>query len=277
MRAVELKESRDVTHTKVSVVLPAYNEEKRIGARLQNLDIYFDKVMGKDFELLVVIDGCTDNTPQIVSQYMSCNNNIAVIHFPNRLGKGGALIEAFKFTKGDVVLLTDADDSTSPSELFKLIKATEDCDLAIGSRYVRGSRLPVEEPFMRFFLGRSFNAIVKLMFWKLKKINDTQCGAKAIRKNILERIREALFITGFAMDVNLIYSTMRGGFKVKEVGITWEHMEYESKVSTALIKLVLGMFFSLIRLRLYYSRFCPVLNTIAMTSLSTFLWNLTKA
>ncbi|WP_161969735.1 glycosyltransferase [Candidatus Methanodesulfokora washburnensis] len=260
----------------LSLVIPAYNEEKRITTRIQNLIKYFDRALG-EYELLVIADGCTDKTPDAVSEYTNNNPRVRLFVFPERLGKGGAIIEGFKLAKGDAIVIADADDSVPPEEILKLVREAEDQDVVIGSRYTRDSKLPMREPFLRYFLGRSFNALTKLMFWRLRGIADTQCGAKVVKRYVADKILGDLFITGFAIDVNLIYSAMRRGFKVKEVGITYTHIEHESKVSKALAKLVLGMFFSLIKLRLYYSRFRPVLDTKTMRKISSFLWNLTKA
>lgn len=277
MEAIDGTKPIDVSlnPVKLSIIIPAYNEERRISNRLQSLVEYFGKTIGA-YELLVIMDGCTDKTPQIVLQHAKNNDHVKAYLFRRRLGKGGALFEAFKLAKGDVLLITDADDSVSPGELFKLVKEAETYDLVVGSRYTKDSKL-MRELFLRIFLGRSFNAIVKLMFWRLRKINDTQCGAKAVKKNVIEKIRRDLFITGFAMDVNLIYSAMRRDFMVKEIGIAWKHMEYESKVSNVLIKLIIEMFFSLVKLRLYYSRFRYILDTKVMKILSNFIRNLTKA
>jgi glycosyltransferase involved in cell wall biosynthesis len=261
---------------KLSLVIPAYNEEKRIIGRIQDLVRYFDRALG-EYELLVIADGCTDKTPEVVSEYVNSNPRVRLLVFPERLGKGGAIIEGIKLARGDTIVITDADDSVPPEELFKLVREVEDHDLVIGSRYVKGSKLLAREPFLRYFFGRSFNALVKLMFWRLREINDTQCGAKALKRCVADEILGDMFVTGFAVDVNMIYSAMRRGFKVKEVGITHMHVEHESKVSRALAKLVLGMFFSLIKLRIYYSRFRPILNTKAMTRVSGFIWTLTKA
>jgi glycosyltransferase involved in cell wall biosynthesis len=259
---------------KLSIIIPAYNEEKRIGNRLQSLVKYFNRL--GEYELIVIMDGCTDRTYQIVSQHAINNSAVRMLHFKHRLGKGGALIKAFELARGDLLLITDADDSISPKELFKLVKEADNCDLVIGSRYARESRL-AEEPFLRFFLGRSFNVIIKLMFWRLRKIKDTQCGAKVVKKSAIREVKKDLFITGFAFDVNLIYSIMRRNFIVKEVGIAWKHVERESKVSSALMKPIIGMFFSLLKLRIYYSRFRPVLETRIARKLSGFIWDLTKA
>jgi glycosyltransferase involved in cell wall biosynthesis len=265
------------TKPKLSLVIPAYNEEKRIIGRIQDLVRYFDRALG-EYELLVIADGCMDKTPKVVSEYVNNNDpKVRLLVFPERLGKGGAIIEGFKLAKGDAIAITDADDSVPPEELFKLVREAEDQDVVIGSRYMRDSKLLARESFLRYFLGRSFNALTKLMFWRLKGINDTQCGAKILKRCVVDKILGDLFITGFAVDVNLIYSAIRKGFKVKEVGITYTHIEQESKVSKALAKLVLGMFFSLIKLRVYYSRFRPILYTKVMRKISNFLWNLTKA
>jgi glycosyltransferase involved in cell wall biosynthesis len=261
---------------KVSIVIPAYNEEKRIIDRLRSMTRYFDRILG-EYELLIITDGCTDKTHDVVLEFADNNPKIRLLNFKERLGKGGAIIEGLKLANGDAIVITDADNSISPKELFKLIKELEAQDVVIGSRYMKDSKLPVREPPLRYFLGRSFNAITKLIFWRLRGINDTQCGAKVIKSYVISKIMNDLFITGFAVDVNLIYSAMRKGFKVKEVGITWSHVEHESKVSKALIKLMVGMFFSLIKLRLYYSKFRPILNTKTMGRVSEFVWKLTKA
>ena len=261
---------------KVSVIIPAYNEEKRIINRIQSLVKYFDKTL-KEYELLIIADGCTDKTPKVVSKYANENPKVRLLNFQERLGKGGAIIEGFKLASGDMIVVTDADDSVPPEELSRLVREAEAQDMVIGSRYVKGSRLPTRETFLRYFLGRSFNAFVKLMFWRMRGINDTQCGAKVLKRYVVDEILRDLFITGFAIDVNLIYSAMRRGFKVKEVGIAYTHVEHESKVSKALFKLVLGMFFSLVKLRVYYSRLRPILGAKAMGKVSSFLWSLTKA
>jgi glycosyltransferase involved in cell wall biosynthesis len=264
------------TKPELSLIIPAYNEEKRILPRIQNMLRYFDGAL-EDYELLIIADGCTDKTPTVVSEYWNNNSKVKLLSFPERLGKGGAIIEGIKRAEGDTIVITDADDSVSPQELLKLVRDAEGWDVVIGSRYMRDSRQPTREPFLRYFLGRSFNALVKLMFWRLRGIADTQCGAKVLKRYVADKILEDLSITGFAVDVNLIYSAMRRGFKVKEVGIAYTHVEYESKVSKALAKLVLGMFYSLVKLRVNYSRFRSILDTNAMRKISSFLWRLTKA
>ena len=159
------------------------------------------------------------------------------LSYPLRLGKGGAIVEALNCASGEILVITDADDSVTPEDLLKLVEETKTCDLAVGSRYSRDSQLVIREPFLRYLLGRGFNVWAKLIFWKLKGLSDTQCGAKAVRADAIARVRNDLFITGFAFDVNLIVSLIEAGFKIAEVPVPLSHCEFESKVSKNLVNL----------------------------------------
>ncbi len=103
--------------------------------------------------------------------------------------------------------------------------------------------------------------LLKIMFRSLRPLHDTQCGAKAVRRQSLEAIGHDLFISDFAFDVNLIYSALRRGLTVKEIGIRYNHFENESKVSSALLKISFGMFLSILRLRIHYSRFRGLIHS----------------
>jgi len=266
-----------ISRVDMSIIIPAYNEEKRIKTSLVRLLSYFKENFRGRYEVIIIMDGCTDLTPKVVGQMAEVNDEIIPLYFPTRLGKGGAFIEAFKHAKGGVLLLVDADLPTPPAELVRLFGLAKRHGFVIGSRYAKDSRVLVKEPTLRLFLGRGFNVVSKLLFWRLRGISDTQCGLKAIRADVVGELSKDLFITGFAFDVNLIYSAMRHGFNVKEVGVAWTHEESGSKVSGALLKLMMGMFFSLVKLRLYYSRFKRILETGMMKKLSEFVWRLTAA
>src|SRR5208283_1895961 len=160
-------------------------------------------------------------TPETVKELIRDHPEVKGIVLPDRLGKGGAIIEALKYAKGDLIAFIDADGSIPSSELNKLIELTDEYDLVIGSRYEKSSVLPYRRPLSRFICSRSFNVLIKLMFWRLHGIKDTQCGVKVFTKRLIDTINGDFLIADFAFDVNLIYSAMRNGFKVKEVGITW--------------------------------------------------------
>ena len=237
-----------------SLVIPAYNEAGRIESALKDLMFALDYQysFGKNSELLIIMDGCEDGTPETVKALIKNRLGITAIVLPNRLGKGGAIIEALKYAKGDLIAFIDADGSVPTGELNKLIKLTNQYDLVIGSRYKKSSVMPFRRPVRRFLFSRSFNVLVKLMFWRLHEIKDTQCGAKVFTKDLIDAINGDLLITDFVFDVNLIYSASRHGFGVKEVGITWIEKD-GGKLSGGLTKQILVMAFSLFNLRLHYS------------------------
>lgn len=261
----------------LSVVIPAYNEAERIETTLSTLISPDNLLFNRTCEVLIVMDGCTDNTPQVVKEIINQCKNATALVFPERLGKGGAIIQALNYTRGDVIAFIDADGSISPSELRKLIELTDYYDLVIGSRYQKNSKLELKRSFKRTVMSRSFNVISKLMFWRLKDIKDTQCGVKVFSKRLIDSIRNDFLITDFAFDVNLIYSSLSFGFKVKEVGIKWMDQR-GSKLSGGLLKHAFIMFFSLMRLRLYYSRFRKILYSKEFEFLSRtfYSWSRSK-
>lgn len=231
-----------------SIIVTAYNEEHRIETPFRLLLKTF-----KDSKILVVMDGCTDHTKDII--YTLSDHRVTPLVYKHRLGKGGAIMKGLKNAKGNIVAIIDADGATPPKELHKLIREIDHYDLVIGSRYLPESNVLVRESLVRIVLSRLFNALIKLLFRDMRGIMDTQCGAKVFRGSLIETVKNDLFITDFSFDVNLIYSALRHGLKVKEVGITWKHIEDSSKVSSNPFKLAIKMFLSVVRLRIYYSRF----------------------
>ena len=242
------------TAPQFSLVIPAHNEAGRIESTLKDLMFTLDNEFkfNDNYELLIIMDGCKDGTPETVKGLIKNHLSVTPIVLPNRLGKGGAIIEALKYAKGDLIAFIDADGSVPSSELNKLVELTDKYDLVIGSRYKKSSVLPYRRSLRRFICSRSFNVLLKLMFWRLHGIKDTQCGVKVFTNRLTDSINGDFLITDFAFDVNLIYSALRHGFKVKEVGITWIEKD-GGKISRVLMKQSLIMAFSLLRLRIYYS------------------------
>lgn len=243
-----------------SVIIPAFNEERRIAKTLSKWVGFLNMYFGKGYELLVVMDGCTDNTPNIVLDLAKKNNAIIPIIYPRRLGKGGALREAFKRAKGDFIFFVDADDSLPVHEFLKFVEAIRTSDLAVCCRYWEGSSFISSLPFRRLLLSRIFNIVLGIFFKELRRFRDTQCGAKAIRRSALLAIKDDLFISDFAFDVNLIYSAIRKGFTVTNVYVNWVHHDYDSKVSSNLLKISFMMLISILKLRIYYSPFKRLLR-----------------
>ena len=255
----------------VSLIIPAYNEAGRIESTLKELMLSHDLLFKNGYELIVIMDGCTDETPEIVKKIVSSDKNAVGIFIPKRLGKGGAIIEALKTCQADIIAFIDADGSIPLRELERLIKLTSTYDLVIGSRYAKKSRILSARPTGRVIFSRSFNVLLKLLFWNLSDIKDTQCGVKIFKRSLLNEIKEDLIIADFAFDVNLIYSAFRRGFKVKEVGISWIEKE-GSKLSPRLAKLAFVMAFSIVRLRIHYSGLRKILRWGLFGRITSFLF-----
>ena len=230
----------------LSLIIPAYNEEKRIK---ETLEAYRSKLLelGINFEIIVEMDGCTDRTPEIVRELAVKFPEIKFIEFKERLGKGGGLLKGFEIASGDVVGFVDADGSVKPSEFIKLLSEIErDYDIVIASRRAEGAVVR-NQPLLRKVLSKGFNVLVKLLF--RLPFKDTQCGAKVFRRNALEKILPEVNSKGFAFDVNLLYLATRNGFRIKEVGIRWE----DKRGSKVKGRTVVEMFLAVIKLRLRYS------------------------
>ncbi len=226
-----------------SLVIPAYNEEARIEATLSK---YYDYLAStfESYELIVVADGCTDRTPQIVEDFSKQRDSITLLSFKEKLGKGGGLMKGFERASGKLLGFTDADESVSPEEYHKLVDALQNgADCAIASRRADGAHIQVKQPFARRFASKSFNLLVRLLFGL--KVRDSQCGAKAFSGPLVKSVLPRLQATGFAFDVDLLYNIQKAGGKILEVPITWKHEEG----STFSLNNSPAMFRSLMRIR----------------------------
>jgi len=251
--------AQSIDSLELTIIIPAYNEESRIPNTMTNIINYFDLYMFGKYELLVVIDGCIDDTELIVTRYQKKHKHVVPLIFPNRLGKGGAILASFSRVRSKVILMTDADGSVSPDDLYKLYNEVCNADLCIGSRYSSTSKQIKHESMFRIFLSRGFNTLLHMSFWRLMKYTDTQCGAKAFRKKSFSTVYQDLILHNFCFDVNLIYSMIRCGFKVKEIGVTYVHEDEGSKISHDILNIIVNMFISIVILRIYYSRFRNIL------------------
>jgi dolichyl-phosphate beta-glucosyltransferase len=254
-----------------SLILPAYNEAKRIEPTLKDMLGFLEMLPKEKYEMLIVMDGCNDGTHHIVKEVINNHPWVNTLIFPNRLGKGGAILEALKYAQGEIVAFIDADGSIPSCELNNLVKWTKQYDLVIGSRYKRESQLLIERPLIRGFLSRAFNVLVRLLFWRLNGINDTQCGVKVFKKNLTEQIRKDFLVSDFTFDVNLIYSALLNGYSVKEVGITWIDKD-GSKLSHGFFRQIFIMLLSLLRLRIYHGKSRKILKTRFVEKLSGLIY-----
>jgi glycosyltransferase involved in cell wall biosynthesis len=238
------------------LLIPAYNEEHRIEPVLREYAEYFQRHYTGKFQIVVVLNGCKDNTLGVVQKVGEDHPNISAEDYPAPIGKGGALIEGLKLAPlGDLIGYVDADGATSPQAFLDLVRHTAEADCVIASRWLPGAILHQSQSNQRQFASRVFHAIVQGLFWM--NIRDTQCGAKVMRRQAIEKVHSALRITDMAFDINLLYVLKRNGFKVLEVPTEWTD-KAGSKV--VLGKTSMSMLLSAIRLRLIYSPFHRVLG-----------------
>jgi len=233
------------------LLIPAYNEEERIGPVLREIVLHFREHFRGSFRVVVVLNGCRDNTLGVVQSEAAAFPEIQFLDFPDPIGKGGALIEGLKlYPTADCIGYVDADGATGPAAFLQLFDLLPQADCVIGSRWLPGSVLHQTQPWLRRRFSRIFHAIVQLFF--RMNIKDTQCPAKVLRREAVETIHESLRIADLAFDVNLLYALKRRGLRVLEVPIEWTD-KLGSTVTRSLLRSSLVMFLSVLRLRLIYS------------------------
>lgn len=221
----------------ISIVVPVYNEQKRIDQSLQKIRVYMEE-KGYDYEVVISDDGSTDNTVKILKEYKKNWPNLRIIENSHR-GKAPALISGINRAKKDLLLFTDTDLSVSIEELAKLIIwiTEHNNDIVIATREGVGAER-VNEPYMRHFMGRVFNLLVQLLV--LPGLNDTQCGFKLFKTNIAQDICSKTLIYKAddpvidkgrvgAYDVEMLYVAKKMGYKIKECPVRWVYGE-NSKV-----------------------------------------------
>ena len=241
----------------ISIVIPAYNEEKRIGKILENYGLFFEekkkKKEIKDFELLVVINNTTDKTEEIVKKFSKKYPEIRYLNFKQG-GKGFAIIEGFKDAlKRDSALIgfVDGDMSTPPEAFFDLIKRIGGYDGIIADRWNKRSIITPKQSYFRRFISRGYNLIVRTLF--LFSYRDTQCGAKLFKRKVLEKNIKKVVTSNWGFDIALLYCLKKESHaNIKSVPTIW-HDEVGSHVN--LKRTPLMMFASSVRLRLIHSPF----------------------
>ncbi len=213
----------------LTIVIPAFNESKRIYKTLDDIDSYINKISKPDFfQIIIVNDGSTDNTTDVVnnwSQNESKNKKCfqLVSYMPNR-GKGYAVREGFLKVSTDLVLYTDADGAAPIEEIEKLQKAiNEGFDLVIGSRILKDSTSEVSMSFTRRFSGRIFHSVLSM--FDLARVKDTQCGFKLFKSSLAKKSAQNQKCFGFSFDIEYLFLAKKWGYKIKEVPINWYHVE----------------------------------------------------
>jgi len=232
---------------KLSIIIPAYNEEARLGAMLDAYLPYFVARYGEEVELIVVVNGSTDRTAELAQSYAARAPQARVIVEPTAVGKGGALLLGFAAARGERIGFVDADGATPPAAFQQLAEEIGDAGAIIASRWIPGARVS-PQPLARRIASRVFNGLTRLLFGL--KIHDTQCGAKLVRADALRAVLPRLGITRWAFDVDLLFQLRRAGYAIRETPTEW-HDVAGSQLRVA--RASFEMFVAIVRLRLLYS------------------------
>jgi len=235
---------------KLSIVIPAHNEEKRIGRMLDAYLAYFPEKYGEDVEFIVVVNASTDDTAGFIEVYQEKWPHLHLLVEPRRVGKGGAVRLGFAAAKGDLIGFVDADGATPPHAFDDLVEKIGDDDAVIASRWCKGAKVVIKQTTRRRIASRCFNIVVRVLFGL--NISDTQCGAKLIKREALRVVAAQLGVSQWAFDVDLLFQLKRAGFAIRELPSEWHDVRGSS---IRLARHGSGMLAALIRLRLLYSPF----------------------
>jgi glycosyltransferase involved in cell wall biosynthesis len=241
---------------KLSIVIPAHNEEHRLPPMLEAYAKYFAEKYGNEAELIVVPNFCSDCTADVARGIGLRYPQVRVIDEPKRVGKGGAVSLGAQSAEGDLIGFVDADGATSPEAFDDLVQKISLDGCIIASRWMKGSDVSPKQPLSRRMASRCFNLLVRVLFGL--KLTDTQCGAKLFRREVIQPVLRNLGVTNWAFDVDMLFQTKRLGASIREIPTVW-HDVSGSKVEIG--RSSVNMFVAMIRLRMFYS---PLRFTIPM-------------
>jgi len=209
---------QDNDNIRLSIVIPAYNEARRIQPTLEATLAFF--AGDTAVEIIVVDDGSTDNTVEVVRGYQEKQAQLRLITNADNQGKGGVVRQGLLAARGRRRLFMDADLSTPLSELAKLEQALDQgADVAIGSRALAQSQIEQAQPRLREFAGKVFNWLLQL--WLLPGIQDTQCGFKLFTSQAAEAIFARQQLNSLIFDAEVLFLAQKMGFSIEEVPIVW--------------------------------------------------------
>ena len=211
--------------TRLSVVVPAFDEAERLTPSLEAIQAYLVATpRWLPAEVVVVDDGSVDATAATVRHFSGgAELRFELLSHPFNRGKGAAVRTGFAASQGEAVLLSDADLATPIEELERLSAAVGGSAVAIGSRAIDRGLIEVRQPRYRDLMGRAFNLGVRVL--ALPGVHDTQCGFKLFPGVLARALAGAQRIDGFAFDVELLLLARRWGWTVREVPVRWRHVE----------------------------------------------------
>jgi len=211
-----------------SIVIPAYNEDERIAVSIPKVQDYVHK-RGLDAEIIIVNDGSSDNTADVVRGFAASDPTILLVENPGNRGKGYSVRNGMLHARGTVALFTDADLSSPITEADKLFsELTKGFDIAIGSRWLQRELQTERQPWYRQLYGRLFNLGLRIVLGL--DFKDTQCGFKAFGREAIDGIFTRQQIERWGFDPELLFLAQKFRFKTAEVAVEWAH-DHRSKIN----------------------------------------------
>lgn len=238
----------------VSIVIPAFNEEKRIGQTISDLINNAPEIL----EVIVIFDG-TDQTERVAKEV---GENIKVIRYSDRLGQGGAVFEGFKLSKGNVVCFIDADGSAPWYEVIRICSlVNKDRPVVYGSRWVNGAKIGRKENIRNIVGGRIYHYLALAILGVQER--DSFCGVKAFKRDVALDLAKRVTLLDRTFNIALSYNLKLMGIGISEVGIEWSH-----KDGTQLhvgLKVIAMMFLTLMGLRIAHCANCKKLKQLVIS------------
>lgn len=239
---------------KLSVVIPAFNEEQRIGLTLQATDKYL-KQQKYEYEIIVVDNGSNDKTCDVVKEYQEANvKNLVRLCLSESVGAKGSAVRlgVLDYARGDYIIFMDADNATPIAEIERFWPAFESgFEVVIGSRALDPSLVSVKQTFKRQILGKASHLLIRLVL--LPGIQDSQVGFKAFTRAAAKEIFSAVTIPGWGFDFEVLAIARLRGFKIKEVGVVWKDRPGTHVPLSAFFESLLDLF--RIRLNLWVGKY----------------------
>lgn len=230
----------------VDLIIPAYNEEQRIGRTLQEYTLFF----GNNVHILVVLNNCSDGTLKVVQAFQKrFPGRIDYLDFPEVIGKGGAIIRGWQKSTADLIGFVDADGATSAQEFSKLLTALPDHDGAIASRFLPQAHILERASWIRTLVS---HGVIWLVRWLFRlPYSDTQCGAKIFTKQTIQMILSKIRTTNLLFDIELLWLLTQQHSDIVEVPITWVDQPGSASLgsNTKFLKTAFGLLGHLLRIR----------------------------
>lgn len=203
----------------VSIVIPVYNEEKRIKKTLDSI-VRQIKNWQEKIEIVFANDGSKDNTVAVINSVLAGEEvEYKIVGHAVNLGKGAAIKAGMLAAKGDVVVLFDADNATEINNFLSLKEDLKGCDIVIGSRYLASSQIIRQQSILRRVLSRLGNLLIKIMVGL--NFKDTQCGFKVLKREVAKEITKRLTINRWGFDIELLAIAKKLNYSIKEAPVSW--------------------------------------------------------